>query len=78
MIKIVKAPDMFGINKNKMKLSGLGLGGLEIEELFENLNSEEQTFITNKIQYYIGNGYDIRLAITSAKIDLTLRKYLTQ
>lgn len=69
---------MFGINKNKIKLSNIGMGGLEIEHLFEPLNAEEQTFVTNQIQYYVENGFPISLSIQSAQTDLILRDYLTQ
>ena len=69
---------MLGINKNKIKLSNLGMGGLEIEHLLEPLNAEEQTFVTNQIQYYVENGFPISLSIQSAQTDLILRNYLTQ
>lgn len=64
---------MLGINKNKIKLSSLGLGGLEIENLFEPLSAEEQTFVTNQIQYYVKRGLPISLSIQSAQTDLILR-----
>ena len=70
--------NMLGINKNKIKLSNLGMGGLEIEHLLEPLNAEEQTFVTNQIQYYVENGFPISLSIQSAQTDLILRNYLTQ
>lgn len=69
---------MIGINKNKIKLSNVGMGGLEIEYLLEPLSAEEQTFVTNQIQYYVKNGFPIPLSIYSAKSDLILRNYLTQ
>lgn len=69
---------MLGINKNKIKLSNIGMGGIEIEHLFEPLSAEEQKFITNQIQYYVENGFPIPLSIYSAKSDLILRNYLTQ
>lgn len=69
---------MFGINKNKIKLSNVGMGGLEIENLLEYLNADEQTFVTNQIQYYVEHGFPIPLSIYSAKSDLIFKKYLTQ
>jgi len=38
---------MVGINKNKLRLSRLGIGAIEIDELFEGLNREEQTYLTD-------------------------------
>jgi len=69
---------MFGINKNKIKLSNVGMGGVEIEWLFDGLSAEEQTFITNQIQYYVEHGFPIPLSIYSAKSDLIFKNYLTQ
>lgn len=69
---------MFGINKNKIKLSNVGMGGFEIENLFEPLSAEEQTFVTNQIQYYVENGFPISLSIQSAQTDLIFKNYLTQ
>ena len=64
---------MFGINKNKMKLSGLGLGGLEIEELFEDLTAAKQGYITRHIIGYVEIGFSIKTAIYKSKSDLFLK-----
>ena len=61
---------MLGINRNKIKLSNLGLGGLEIEELFEDLTAEEQKYITKMIDFYINSGVPIKDSIKWAKQDL--------
>lgn len=66
---------MFGINRNKIKLSKLGLGGLEIEELFEDLTAEEQKYITKMIDFYINSGVPIKDSIKWAKQDLFSELY---
>ena len=67
--------NMLGINKNKIKLSKLGIGGLEIEELFEDLNAEEITYITEYIKMYIELGKPIDVAIElGGKTDLMSKK----
>lgn len=65
---------MFGINKNKIKLSNIGMGGLEIELLLDDLNTEEQAFITNQIQYYVEHGFPIPVSIQNAQTDLILKR----
>lgn len=69
---------MFGINKNKIKLSNIGMGAFEIENLFEPLNAKEQTFVTKHIIGYVEIGFTINESIQSAQTDLILRNYLTQ
>ena len=69
---------MFGINKNKIKLSNIGMSGFEIELLFDGLNAKEQKFITRSIIGYVEIGYFIPLAIQNAQTDLILKKYLTR
>ena len=64
---------MFGINKNKIKLSNIGMAGFEIEVLFDGLNAEEQTYITRHIIGYIEIGFSIKTAILKSKSDLFLK-----
>lgn len=57
---------MVGINKNKIRLSRLGIGAIEIDELFEGLNREEQTYLTNLIARLIVTGTDTYQTMTQA------------
>jgi len=57
---------MVGINKNKIRLSRLGIGAIEIDELFEGLNREEQTYLTDIV---------VRFAVTETA---TRHRALTQ
>ena len=57
---------MVGINNNKIRLSRLGIGAIEIDELFEGLNREEQTYLTNLIARLIVTGTDTYQTITQA------------
>lgn len=49
---------MIGINKNKIRLSRLGYGAIEIDELFEGLTRGDQTYLTNLIARRVVTGTD--------------------
>lgn len=57
---------MIGINNNKIRLSRLGYGAIEIDELFDGLNREDQTYLTNLIGIRIVTGADTYQTMTQA------------
>lgn len=57
---------MVGINKNKIRLSRLGYGAIEIDELFDGLNREDQTYLTNIVARFTIMGLDTYKTMTQA------------
>lgn len=57
---------MVGINKNKISLSRLGYGAIEIDELFDGLNREDQTYLTKIVIKLVINGMPLDKTMTQA------------
>lgn len=57
---------MVGINKNKIRLSRLGYGAIEIDELFDGLNRDNQNYITKIVIKLVINGMPLDKTMTQA------------